>query len=182
MSTAKRGELSHVILIGATQPDAMEWALRTTVALDECSAKVLAPGHESEMIYEPSDLRTGELLDHFMSGNFRSVHFECESPTRISALLFSPNFGNNGQPWWTLLLELRDRNASFLAEQLRTLPHMLFLALYVEDYLVEMPVPLTSDTFPWGSPWLVTATVVDPDGSVTTRPGEASRRCADTNP
>lgn len=164
---------SYVIVIGALDADAAKRALNSAMDPEECSAKVLTPELQSEMLYERSDLPSGELLRGFASGRFRSLHFQSNISTPGSVLLFSPDFAGDGRWWWTLLLEHAAQNPLPLVRHLCSLPHMLFVALFAEDYLVDMPVPFSAEVFPWGSPWLVTATVFNPDGMVTTRNGEA---------
>jgi hypothetical protein len=133
---------------------------------------VLPREHEWELLYQVTNLDSDQILRQFMDGVLVSVRFSNDSDVS-SVSLFKPAFSGDRTQLWHLYVEQASGDPLPLFSMLQSTPGFVYVALYLVDNLVEVPEPVTIATFPWESPWLVAAAVLDEKGGVHVRRGEA---------
>ena len=171
----REAQASHVLSIGTWSSDSIIRALNVALTDPPFQVDVLTPEHVHDLVYARAETGLTQVLDSFQSGNTPSVRLEMKNGEVARALLFTPHFAGDPHPWWAVLVELRSGNPLALFDKVCEMPELAFAALYLEDALTEIPVPLDSSTFPWDNPWLLSAAIMGPGAELVIRRGAAFR-------
>jgi hypothetical protein len=171
----REAQTPHVLSIGAWSSDSVVRALSVALTDEPSRVDVLTPEHVHDLIYTRADTELTQVLDSFQTGNTPSVRLEWRNGDVARALLFTPCFAGDANPWWAVLVEVRSGNPLALFEIVCETPELAFAALHVEDALSEIPVPLDSSAFHWDDPWLVSAAIWEPGAELVMRRGAAFR-------
>jgi hypothetical protein len=175
MRNPSTGSVPYLLLAKAESSPAVVQALTRVMTGEPYLLRILTREHEQDLVYELTQTSLGVALDAFRQRELPSVRLEFASGNVTSAVLFSPHFGGELHPWWSLLVELRSGDSRLLFEKVCQTDHVALVALYVEDELGAVAVPVDVDSLNWDDPWLVTAGILGPDRTLVIRPGPAFR-------
>lgn len=170
----REAQTPHVLSIGTCSSDSAIRVLNVVLSNEPSQVDVLTPEHEHDLVYARADTGLDQVLDSFQARNTPSVRLEMRNGDVARVLLFTPHFAGEAHPWWAVLVEVRG-NPLALFDKVCETPGLAFAALYLEDAIAAVPVPVDPSTFHWDNPWLVRAAIAGPGAELVIRRGAAYR-------
>jgi hypothetical protein len=159
----------YVLEIGSTSLDVFGEIVEGGSLLGSSSAQVLPWGQRESMVYSPSDLSLGEVLNGLARQSLASaVWRDVQSGIRY-VLVYCPHFADSGLDLWLCTIEYTDDTWKTIWNELDAYPDVRFACVSQEEGLLISDAQLSPDTFPWSDPSLLVAAVRSASGAWISR-------------